>query len=153
MRRSRSAPQLAVMLRRSCSRCRTRRRSSWFALWSGVAFSSTSDESELTRMGTPSVPKISSGSRSRLEIRADSEIWSRKQKGETRKEQGLLPNGALFRWQAASRLVLRPVLAFGLVLLRLLALVRHGRTCGFLSRMVVAEEDEKAKRRSENVCG
>jgi hypothetical protein len=52
MRRSRSALQRAVMSRRSCSRCRMRRRSWWLVLCSDVASSSSAEEFERMYLGT-----------------------------------------------------------------------------------------------------
>jgi hypothetical protein len=46
-----------------------RRRSWWLVLYSGVAFSSLVEESERMCSGTSSVPKISSGSKSRLKTK------------------------------------------------------------------------------------
>jgi hypothetical protein len=119
MRRSRSALQRAVMSRGSCSRYRMQRRNWWLVLCSGVASYSSAEESERMYSGTSSVPRISSGSKSRLRAK-EGEPWDcnqEQEKGLRRKR--LLSNGSLLWW--------------GTVLLDwLFSLVRHG-LWGFFS--------------------
>jgi hypothetical protein len=101
MRRSRSALQRAVMSRRSCSRCRMRRRSWWLVLCSGVASYSSAEESERMCSGTSSVPKIFSGSKSRMKTK-EGESWDcgrEQEKGLRRRDYSRMVRffgGALF---------------------------------------------------------
>ena len=123
-----------------------RRRSWWLVFCSEVVPSASIDESEIMEMGATSVPKMSSGSKSRLEIETRSKIWeSRGERGKDEEEHGLPLDGTLLGRHAASRSVQRPVLALGLILPRLLAFIRHG-DLGFSLR---ATEEGKKSLRSE----